>query len=183
MALEPRTRAMKSARRQASTKRSATVAVNDRALAFARGELTIEDLDDEEIARAQFRNKSGDFRGRPADMVPREFATEMMRRHQEMIFKELAVDVVDAMKTLRDVMKTGGRGPGANAQVKAAEIILQYNIGKVPDKIEIKGEIETWEHRAEAAVVDWGELKAMQAPTTTVLGKITAGKNNKEDDE
>lgn len=182
MALEPRTRPMKSARRTKGLKHSATVAVNDRALAFARGELTIEDLDDEEIARAQFRNKAGDFRGRPADMVPREFATEMMRRHQEMIFRELAADVVEAMKTLRDVMRTGGRGPGANAQVKAAEIILQYNIGKVPDKIEIKGEIETWEHRAEAAVVDWGELKALQAPATAMLSKIIP-KTNEEDDE
>lgn len=163
MPLEPRARPMKSVR-QPSTKRAATVNVNDRALAFARGKLKIEDLDPEEIARAQFKNKAGDFRGRPADMVPREFATELMRQHQENIFRELSELVLTALKTLDTVMRTGGKGPGANAQVKAAEIILQYNIGKVPDKVEIKGEIETWEHRVDAAVVDWGELRQIKAP-------------------
>lgn len=179
MPLEPR-KAKPPAKRPAY--KGDRIRVSSRALAFARGELTIEDLDDEEIARGQFRNAAGDFRGRPANLIPREFASELMRQHQERIFRELAVDVVDAMKTLRDVMKTGGRGPGANAQVKAAEIILQYNIGKVPDKIEIKGEIETWEHRAEAAVVDWGELKQLQAPGYTKLGKIIP-KDDEETDE
>jgi hypothetical protein len=153
MPLEPRKKKPKLAEYK-----NGKVRVQNRALAFARGELTLDDLDDEEIARAQFRNKAGDFRGRPAELIPREFATELMRRHQDMIYRRLAADVLTALKTLRSVMLFGG-GPGDMARVKAAELVLQYNIGKVPDKIEIKGEIETWEHRIDAAVVDWGELK------------------------
>lgn len=150
------------------------VRVNNRALAFARGELTMDDLDADEIARAQFRNKAGDFRGRPADMVPREFATELMRRHQEMVFRELSTQVLQALKTLDNVMKHGGIGD--QARVKAAEIVLQYNIGKVPDKIEIKGELETWEHRVDAAVVNWAELDIPMV--ATVIGKKTGESND-----
>ncbi len=166
---------MKSVRKPKDPKRAATVTVNDRALAFARGELTIADLDKEEIARAQFRNKAGDFRGRPADMVPREFATEMMRQHQEGVFKELAAQVLTALRTLDNVMKHGGIGD--QARVKAAEIVLQYNIGKVPDKIEIKGELETWEHRVDAAVVNWAELDIPMV--ATIQGRT----KDKGDDE
>jgi hypothetical protein len=168
--LEPRKNKLRKPR-MSTRSRDNRVVVNDRALAFARGELTIEDLDDEEIRRAQFRNKAGDFRGRPSDLVPREFMTEVARQHQDRIFREMAVMVITALNTLDRVMKYGG-APGDMARVKAAEIILQYNIGKVPDKVEIKGEIETWEHRAEAAVVDWGELKALKPPEGTVLKTI-----------
>jgi hypothetical protein len=168
MALQPRT----SKKPPIVEYRKNLVRVGDRALAFARGEITIDDLDDEEIARGQFRNKRGDFAGRPANLIPKEFATEAMRLHQERIYRDLSEMVLQALKTLDRAMKgRGSQGAAAAAEVKAAELILQYNIGKVPDKVEIKGVLETWQHNVEAAVVDWGEIANMPGAKALGLGK------------
>lgn len=146
MALEARRDIRK---RSPNAKGNARVNVNERALAFARGELTVDDLDEQELIRGQLRNKHGDFRGRPADMVPREFAQAVIAKQQQMVKGKLAEMVVQALKTIDEVMARKNPQPGDNARVNAAKLVLEYNIGKVPDKVEIKGQIEHWERQIE----------------------------------
>ena len=116
----------------------------------------MDDLDDEELMRGQLKNKHGDFRGRPADMVPREFAQAIVARQQQMVKGKLAEMVVQAMKTLDEVMSRKNPQPGDNARVNAAKLVLEYNIGKVPDKIELKGEIAVWEQKVlDSGMIDY----------------------------
>jgi len=104
-----------------------------------RGEISVEDLDDEEVARGQLRASDGTFRGRPPKAVPADLVQAMRREwlsraeaklrealHEHGIgtFVELAKDpLVDAAVRLR-----------------AADLIVQRTMGKVPDKVVLAAE-------------------------------------------
>lgn len=120
------------------------------------GVITIEDLDDEEIMRGQMRNVHGDFRGRPPLMVPREFATILVKRQQDVFLREIAGMVLTALRTMDDIMNGRFKSfvPGdTSAAMQAAKLVLERYAGKVPDKLEMRAEIATWEKKAQEAIV------------------------------
>lgn len=151
--------------------------------AFMNGTLTVDDLDDEEIMRGQLRNAKGDFSGGQAEMIPRAFAMAVMHKQKLLIFMELAGMVTTALKALDEVLNRKNPQPGDSAKVAAAKLVLEYNIGKVPDKVEIKGEIDVWEKRMsdaakpQAVTIDWGEF----LPDSAVQKALTTGDKPKTD--
>jgi len=145
MAIEP-IRKKRSDRRQ--------IRVSDRLAKLESGELTVDDLDDEEILRGQLRDKNGAFTGRPPKWIPQEFAIALARRQQAVIQQQLLEMVPSARKALLDVMQKKNAVPGDGAKVQAAKLVLEYVHGKVPDKVEIKAEVQTWERHAEEIIID-----------------------------
>ena len=127
--------------------------VSDRYEALLTGELSLDDLDDEEILRGQLRAKDGSFKGRPPKLIPREMGMELARRQKVLIEQELAGLVLTALKTLDDIMKKKHPQPGDAARVNAAKEILARNLGKVPETVNLKAEISTWEKKVEAVTV------------------------------
>jgi hypothetical protein len=115
------------------TRRPGSEVRNERWRAFLEGEITVEDMDDEEIARAQFRAADGTFRGRPPKTVPRNFAQQVSRellKRGDSRFRRLYFEAIEVLAEIaRDGEKDGDR-------VRAANILLERVAGKVPEKVE-----------------------------------------------
>jgi hypothetical protein len=126
--------------------------VADRYIAFINGDITVDDMDDEEIMRGQLRNAAGDFGGRPPKLIPREFAQAIQDRQRKLMSERIGGMVLQALETLTEVMQKPHPQPGDNAKVNAAKLILERNLGKVPETINLQAEIRTWEQKMKKSV-------------------------------
>lgn len=153
MALKPKPDRKPPETRPSGTRKSRRVEINTRYQEFVDGTLTIDDLDEEEIMRGQLRTIAGDFRGRPPAYVPQVFAKAIAERQRQMVYMELGRKVLKALQTLDEVMSRQHPQPGDNARVAAAKLVLEYNIGKVPDKVELKAEISQWEKNIQDVII------------------------------
>ena len=110
---------------------------NSRWHQFLVGEIGLQDMDDEELARATFRNAAGDFRGRPPKTVPRNFmqmvVREILRRGDSEI-RQLYVRV------WKEVGRIALYGDKEADRLRAANMLVERIAGKVPDRVEIKAE-------------------------------------------
>lgn len=103
------------------------------------GTLTVEDLDDEELAQGRLRAKDGTFSGRPPSVVPAELVQAMRREW-----------LSRAEAKLREALHSKGIGVlvelAGNDQIdpavrlRAAEKIIERTMGKVPDRVHLAAE-------------------------------------------
>lgn len=116
------------------------------------GDLTVSDLDDEEVARGRTKDKNGNFSGRPPKGFPRELHdalhNEFIRRTNE-TFKPL-VEV--ATQVLLDVALN--RRAAAPARVQAANILLERGAGKVKDQVVSEIIVKKFEENIQGLFVD-----------------------------
>jgi len=117
------------------TKRIATIELSRLDL-LIKGELSIEDLDDEEIRRMQLRNSAGDFRGRAPLYVPRDMALAFRQEHFRRFQKEMAELVPDAIKAIKEQLNSRHLAPGDATRLRAAELVLERNFGKVTQNVD-----------------------------------------------
>lgn len=118
------------------------VRVSGRMAQLLRGEITVDDLDDEELRRGQLRSANGTFSGHPNDMVPREMHDEMMRRLLRRGQDKIRKNFFDAVDTIVDVMNNSEEDA---LRLKAATYLYERLAGKTPEKLEISGEIKGFE--------------------------------------
>jgi hypothetical protein len=115
---------------------------NDRWVAFLEGRLTIEEMDDEEIARAQFRSADGTFRGRPPKTVPRTFAQqvtrELLRRGESSVRRYFLASI----QTLGEIATEGEKD---SDRVRAANLLIERVAGKVPERVVVSEGVPEWE--------------------------------------
>lgn len=155
-------------------KRRLTGTVPDRYDAFVKGEITIDDLDDEEIMRAQIKNADGNFKGRPPKYVPHEFAQAIVAKQHELVASRIAGLVTQAFDTLSDVMGKPFPQPGDSARVKAAQLVLERYLGRVPETVNIRQQKNEWESNKERFIktVHIGELKQIESNEEVVEGEL-----------
>lgn len=104
-----------------------------------RGEISVEDLDDEELARGRLRASDGTFRGRPPKVVPADLVAAMRKEW-----------IGRAEETLRAALHEHGIGTyvalakdpemDPAVRLRAADKIVERTMGKVPDRIHIAAE-------------------------------------------
>lgn len=126
----------------------------ERYRAFMDGTLSVEDLDDEEIARGRLRAKDGTFKGNVPAVLPREFMLAMQREGQKRFQEFVREAVPEAQKAVLELIKSKHLQPGDATRLKAAEMILERFAGKIVDRVEVKAEISNWEHVANQILVD-----------------------------
>jgi hypothetical protein len=107
--------------------------------ALLRGELSVEDLDDEELARGRLRASDGTFRGRPPKVVPADLVAAMRKEW-----------IGRAEETLRAALHEHGIGTYVKlasdpdmdpaVRLRAADKIVERTMGKVPDRVTIAAE-------------------------------------------
>lgn len=111
----------------------------------------VEELDPQELARGQLKDKNGVFRGRPPALVPRTFQTacvkEMQRRFNEKI-QERLLDAVDDLISL----SKNGRMDGKD-QAKVLVYLIERVMGPVPKQVIIAGADEPWQGMLTAGFV------------------------------
>lgn len=110
---------------------------------FASGRIPWSELDNEELARLQCRDKNGTFIGGKPAVIPRDVvqmhARELLARNdklmKEVILKstQVFIDIIDD-----DMASDADR-------MKAAQYLQDRVMGKTPDKVELKAELKPWE--------------------------------------
>lgn len=104
-----------------------------------RGEISVEDLDDEELARGRLRASDGTFRGRPPKVIPADLVAAMRKEW-----------IGRAEETLRAALHEHGIGTYVKlasdeemdpaVRLRAADKIVERTMGKVPDRVVIAAE-------------------------------------------
>lgn len=103
------------------------------------GELKVTDLDDEELSRGRLRDKGGGFRGRPSLVMPTEMVQAMRREWLNRANARLREALLEkGIGTL--VMLADDARIDPAVRLKAANMIIERTMGKVPDKVEIVAE-------------------------------------------
>ena len=100
---------------------------------FLAGQLTVDDLDDEELACCGFRAANGSI-FKPRN-VPREIAQAFQRAIYERAQAELRSLTVEAAQTMGEIMKNKTIEP--DIRLKAALSIIERNLGKTPQVIAV----------------------------------------------
>jgi hypothetical protein len=100
---------------------------------FLAGQLTVEDLDDEELLAMGFRTSHNTI-FKPKN-VPRDMVTQFTRAIFDRSLDKLKSSALDAANTLSSIMLDDS--VDANVRVKAATEILDRTIGKAPLQVSI----------------------------------------------
>lgn len=132
--------------------------VNKRTQQLIDGEITVADLDEEEISRGKCRSEDGSFRGGNHDLVPRKF-WDAMKAEQMRLWQQRFDEAVEpAMQALLGLVN--GQKVSHDAKYKAAVFLIERAAGKTPDKVEVKAELKKWEEGLEGIFFDDGKGEA-----------------------
>ena len=114
---------------QRTTKRG-LISIPPRVQALLEGTLSVEELDDEELARGYPRAEDGSFRGRPA-VIP----TIVHQRIQRELFaragERLRANLLDATESMTKIAVDPEVDP--NVRIRAAQWVVERIMGKTPD--------------------------------------------------
>lgn len=116
------------------------------------GDISVHDLDDEEIRRGRCRDRQGGFSGRPPTAIPREVSDALRVEFQTRVREVFEQSVHAAQAALLEI--TNNRRAAAPARVRAAEVLLERSLGKVPDKIHQQVEMKKFEVALSGILVD-----------------------------
>ena len=118
---------------------------------FMTGELTVKDMDDEELLKGRLKDEQGIFR-RPPSWIPEDMLQAMHKeyiRRQKIIFRGA---ISESYKGLEQIIKN--ELYSAEARGKAATVLLDRLEGPVKQEVEVSGEVKAvWEEAIEGAIV------------------------------
>lgn len=115
----------------------ASVNVSPRLDKLLSGELSVEDLHDDEIRRMQLHDKNGSFSGNPPIWIPRDFALALQSEHRRRFAKEMAEMIPEALDAIKELVTSKRLQPGDATRLKAAQEIIERNFGKVTASAEM----------------------------------------------
>lgn len=110
------------------------------------GDITVSDLSDEELVRGEVANADGSWEGRRHPLDPRMLGrmnTEYKRRIRKGMDR-LGMIAIDAIEERLEDSEAPAQ------QFSAAKMVIEYNIGKVPDVVHVGAETE-WDRMATTA--------------------------------
>lgn len=99
------------------------------------GELNVEDLDDEELARGYPKDRNGRFTGRPPRMIP----LILHKQIQRVFFARIEEAMRKALPDAVAMLATVATNPTSEDRdrLKAIDMLLTRIMGKPPEKIQI----------------------------------------------
>lgn len=137
------------------------------------GMISVEELDDEELARGQCRDRNGGFTASPPAMVPKEMHDRMVRELFDRADQQLRENLLDVVSTMTDIAKGTAYEPAD--RIKAATWVFERVRGKVADVV-VHTQDQPFEHilhaiaggsraksRVERGVADEEEILEAQA--------------------
>lgn len=110
-----------------------TIELEGKMAKLAAGEISVQDMDNEELARLQFKAADGTFRGRPPNNLP-TMLVNLMRKE---LIDRLAEKRRGVLEEMQDVLiGVALHGEKDGDRIRAASAIIERELGKVPDKVE-----------------------------------------------
>jgi hypothetical protein len=107
------------------------------------GELSVEDLDDEELYRGQCRDRRGGFSGGTRDMVPRAMIVEWQRRVRTGALNRLDGNLLVMTDALVSIITNPDTGTAD--RLAAIKYGMDRVLGKAPDRVELAVSQKPWE--------------------------------------
>lgn len=108
---------------------------SDRVADLVSGVLSVEDMDDEELARGYPKNRNGTFAGRPPKVIPyvvhQQIQREFYKRMQETMKKSMPAALEQLAKIATDIHRED------RDKLKAIDMILNRVMGKPIERVEI----------------------------------------------
>lgn len=151
--------------------------VTGRYVQLLKGELKVEDLDEEELARCQLKDRNGKFTGRPPKYLPRSIVMAMKKEFLERGDQLFSESYVDAVKTFGRIMRDPRVDPAV--QLKAAQYVVERIAGKTPERIELTTDAP-WQVMLEKIIVRHNDLD--NVIEAEVVDEETAQPQQKLDD-
>lgn len=110
------------------------VTIEGKMAALCRGELSVDDMDNEELARMQFRAADGSFKGRapghlPAEVV-RKAQAEILRRGNGVLWAGLIL-------SREEIVRLSTMAEKESDRIRAAMVIEERLLGKAAEKVNI----------------------------------------------
>jgi hypothetical protein len=103
------------------------------------GTLSVEDLDDEELAQGRLKSSDGSFRGRPPRVIPADLVQAMRREWLSRAEAKLRDALMEkGIGTLVSLAENEDVDPAV--RLRAADKIIERTMGKVPDRVHIAAE-------------------------------------------
>ena len=118
------------------------VRLSARAQALVSGELSPEDLDDEELMTGSFRDKSGKLHS-TNKLIPKAMHQEIMRRILQRGQEKIRQDFFGALDVVSEIMYDDQNDP--SIRLRAANMIIERTAGKTPEKVELSVEVKKYE--------------------------------------
>lgn len=106
---------------------------------FINGQITVEDLDDDELAQGRLKAIDGSFRGRPPALIPSEMVQAMRREWMSRAEGKLREALMEVgLQGMIDIAKDERIDPAV--RLRAQQTIIERTMGKVPDKVVLAAE-------------------------------------------
>lgn len=133
------------------------------------GKLAVEDLDFEELARCQLKDKNGRFTGRPPKYLPADLVKRMRNeffKRGDAMFAENYEKCIGVMVDLAMSKFTEDA-----TRFRAAQYVIERVRGKIPDRVEITADEAAWQTAMARAFVRASELPE---------GSVVAGSSDED---
>lgn len=115
-----------------------TASYNPRMVSLMAGDISVEELDDEELARGMCRNPNGGWPQKKPEMVPKVLHDRMVRELFSRADEALRMNLLDAVNSVTKIAT--GDSVDANVKLKAAQWMFERLRGKVPDVVQVTQE-------------------------------------------
>lgn len=121
------------------------VLVTGRMADLLNGDLSVDDLDDEELMSGMLRDKTGKLNSRNK-LIPKSMHQELMRRILQRGQEKIRSDYFKALDVVGDIMDDSNNDPAI--RLRAANMIIERIAGKTPEKVELSVEVKKYEEVA-----------------------------------
>lgn len=109
---------------------------NQRTTELLRGMITVEDLDEEELAMGMCKNDDGEFPLKAPSIVPKAIYDAMRLQLYSRVNMKLHSSLSDAVDNIVEIMNNPGNEP--QVRLKAATYVLERILGKTPDRVDVR---------------------------------------------
>ena len=119
----------------AGTVKATAPAYNTRMLMLMQGDINVEDLDDEELAKGMCRNPDGSFPRRQPELIPKMMYDRMQRELFARADEGLRESLLEAVTSIANIATDGQVDAGQ--RFKAATWLFERLRGKTPDVVQV----------------------------------------------
>lgn len=113
---------------------------NDKTVALLRGDISVEDLDAEEISYGMCKNEDGSFPLKRPGIVPKSIYDKMQQQLYKIVHEEMNKALIDSVHAIRSLLED----PDPAMRFRSATWLIERVMGKTPDVVTINQE-RPWE--------------------------------------
>lgn len=125
------------------TKQALVIHLTGRMRQLMEGEISVADLDDEELMSGSFRDGSGRLNPGANKVIPKSMHQEIMRRILERGQEKIRSDYFNALDVVAEIMEDTDND--ANVRLRAASMIIDRIAGKTPEQVQLSVEVKPYE--------------------------------------